>query len=114
MSFLKEPVGRHQETPRPDALRASTPRRRRVNVTGPLREIFNRDWDGLATGPCLVWMLEAEFLVDVADVALPLAMVAIEHLFGERLAARHNVTQRIEEAALIVSGSIELRPLAQA
>src|SRR4030095_8029719 len=90
--------GQATGSPHPDASRASTSAHMRVNVTGPLREIFSSNCGGLATG------LKAEFLVDVRDVSVPISMVAIEHLLGEGLAAGDDLAERVEEAALIVAG----------
>src|SRR4051812_12372488 len=51
--------------------------------------------------------LEAHLVVDVADVAAPLAMVAIEEHFGRRLAAGDDLAERVEEAAFILADRVE-------
>ena len=75
--------------PRPDASSASTLDCIRVNVTAAFREDFNAECAGLATA------LEAIFLVHMADVAVPLSVIAVEEAVGEGFAAGNDVAERV-------------------
>src|SRR3982751_5507983 len=58
---------------------------------------------------CGIRALEAELVVDSPDVALPFALIFAEQAVGRRHSGGDHIAQRIEEAALIVAGAVELR-----
>src|SRR5436190_8394791 len=58
--------------------------------------------------------LEAIFLIDVADIAVPLAVIAVEEAVGEGLAAGDDVAEWVEESAFIVSSCVEIGALGEA
>src|SRR3954454_3711490 len=53
---------------------------------------------------------EAHLVVNVRDVAGPVAVIALEKQLGGRGAARDDLAQGVEEAAFIVAGGVEPGP----
>src|SRR3954466_8879109 len=50
---------------------------------------------------------KAHLVIDAADIAAPLAAIALQQHLRRSSAPRHDLAQRIEEAAFIVAGAVE-------
>src|SRR5688500_11407153 len=55
-------------------------------------------------------VLDAEFVIDPGNVAVPIAVVALKQPVGECLSSGDDVTERVEEAAFVVAAAIETGP----